>query len=89
MKKYKNLKIQENLEGILDDVGSMTHKLYGAVNHIRFSGKLSSDSIKKIRFHLGYLKNYSDLAKVRLSYSRTAMRLENNEQSNKSTTGKK
>lgn len=62
-------RINEKIEEVLDQVGSVTDNLYGRVRKINFEeASMSAGSLDDLKLHLGYTKNYSDLAKVRLQY---------------------
>lgn len=61
--------ITTKTEEVLSQVVSVTDKLYGRVETIDFSVEsLSATALEDMKLHLGYTKNFSDLAKVRLQY---------------------
>ena len=66
----KSQDIQENIENVLDQVSHVSSKLFSSVKKIAFEKELDEDAINNLKLHLGYTKNYSDLAKTRLGYSR-------------------
>lgn len=68
--KNKTAEITTRLEAVIDQVGDVIDKLHTPIKAIDFSETLSDNSIEEIRLHLGYTKNYSDLAKTRLHYTR-------------------
>lgn len=70
MTKNKTAEITTRLENVLDQVGDVIDSLHEPIKLIDFSESLSDNSIEELRLHLGYTKNYSDLAKTRLQYTR-------------------
>lgn len=77
MAKTKDITLQ--IDRALDQAGSIVDKLYTAIKTISFSGELSENSLNKLRLHLGYSKNYSDLAKTRLNYRRMSTLMDDEE----------
>lgn len=68
----KNQQITGSLEKVLGQVETVVDNLHAPIMAINFKESLSDNDIEKLRLHLGYTKNYSDLAKTRLIYSRIA-----------------
>lgn len=65
----KNEKINERTEAIMGQVDEMIDKFHSRLSGVDFEQEaLTENNLNDIRFHLGYTKSYSDLAKVRLNY---------------------
>lgn len=68
--KNKTESINADLERVIDQVGSTTDRLNEAVKKVDFNEEWGPGTVKKIKAYLGFTKNFSDLAKVRLSYTK-------------------
>lgn len=64
-----NKQVNEKTEDVLTQVAETSDRLYGRVKSISFDkGPLDNGALNDMRLHLGYTRNYADLAKVRLQY---------------------
>lgn len=73
----KTREITVNLEKVLNQVETTIDKLHTSIAIIDFSGSFAGSDLEKLKLHLGYAKNYADLAKTRLIYSKVAEYEEN------------
>jgi len=65
------IEINKKTESIMGQVAGVVEKLHTRVEKVDFGVEvLPESSINDLRLHLGYTKNYSDLAKVRLMYQK-------------------
>ena len=60
----------ERTDKVINQVVDMVDKIYEEGKAVDFSKDISEKDLALIKLHLGYSKNYSDLAKVRLQYSK-------------------
>lgn len=64
--------ITNKAEEILKQVETITDKLNTRTLRIDFDSEILSESaVSDLKLHLGYTKVFSDLAKVRLQYTKT------------------
>lgn len=70
-RKTKTEEITNHIESVIDQTGGVINSLHSSIKKVNFRETLSENDIEMLRLHLGYTKNYSDLAKTRLMYSRT------------------
>lgn len=64
-----NKEITSKTEEVMGQVVDVTEKIYDRVQRVDFkSESLSASALDDLKLHLGYTRNFSDLAKVRLQY---------------------
>ena len=66
-----NEKTNEKTGEIISHVGEMVDKMKVRVNAIDYNDGFGESEVTDLKLHLGYIKAYSDLAKVKLQYYRT------------------
>lgn len=65
----ENNKINTQTNIIINQVSDVIEKIYDRTKKIDFKKIILTESdVTDLKLHLGYSKNYSDLAKVRLQY---------------------
>jgi hypothetical protein len=67
----KNKETNAKTETIMHHVSEIVDKLATRTTKLDFEQPFEDASIEDLRLHLGYVKAYSDLAKVKLSYYKT------------------
>lgn len=71
--------INESLDLLVGQNDDIIARVHSAVANVKFSESMSDKSIELVRMHLGYLKNFTDLAKTRLLYNRYEYLLEDSQ----------
>lgn len=72
----ENKDINNVTDGVLNQVTDVLGKIYNRTKSIDFEKVILTESdVADLKLHLGYSKNYSDLAKVRLQYFKTINQL--------------
>lgn len=66
----KTQEINAGLEKTIDNVGTIGDKLYTQVKTLNLGSGWNDTIVEKIKAYLGFTKNYSDLAKTRLAYTK-------------------
>ncbi len=77
-----NKQINEKLEATIESVGSIVDGLTQRAKKVDFTtAVLDEYAVSDLKLHLGYVRAYSDLARVRLHYYKTLKQESIDEQS--------